>query len=99
MNYSGGEKKIRYFVGNITEVNGGMEYGCTFLAHCSDKDEQSEDAMARKVWLGWRGGDEDDFDADGQLWSDCTIIEEPGFEEITKKEYDVLKKHLSDVSY
>jgi hypothetical protein len=46
--------------------------------------------------MEWRGGDKDDWDEQhGGFWSDSSLIFDHGSFEISKEDFEVLKKYLS----
>lgn len=84
----------KYFIGTVHEVNGSMEYDTKYL-FTIDKG-QNRDEHTRKVAMEWRGGDEEDYDE----YYDCfrsngSFIFDHGSKQITKEEFDVMKKHLA----
>ena len=83
---------MKYYIAEITERNGDFEYDTKYLfATYCEPDEYSNN-----VAMEWRGGDEDDWDEDlNGYWCDGSIICDGGSKEITKDDFDVLKKYLS----
>ena len=90
-----GEKKVKemkYYIGEIHERNGDLEYDTKYLfATDGDPDDHTE-----KVAMEWRGGDENDYDEQEEAyWSDCSLIYDYGSKEIPQEDFEVLKKYLS----
>ena len=50
----------KYYIGCIHEENGDMEYDTKYL-FCIDGDQNPAE-FTYKIALGWRGGDEEDYD-------------------------------------
>ena len=83
---------MKYYIGEILEINGGMEYETKYLFATKGDTGKYTDKVAMK----WRGGSKRDWsDSDDAYWSDCTLIRDQGATEITKQDFDVLKKYLS----
>lgn len=83
---------MKYYIGRIEEINGGMEYSERFVFPCKGNPERHMDKVARD----WRGSTKSDWDEDqGGYWADCTIVREVGCHEIPKADYDVLAKYIA----
>lgn len=87
------EKKERYFLCTITEINGGYEYQSTFLhRHCDGEDL---DAALEEILLDFRGeGTKSD---DGLVWYEDALAAKStvGRKEIQPHEFAVMQNHLS----
>jgi len=83
---------MKYYIGEIHERNGTMEYDTKYLFATN----KNPDKYTNKVAMEWRGGDKDDWDEqhDG-FWSDDALIFDHGSKEIPKEDFEVLKKYLS----
>jgi hypothetical protein len=83
---------MKYYIGEIHERNGDMEYDTKYLfATEGDPDKYTE-----TVAMEWRGSDESDKDEyHDAYWSDGTLIFDHGSKEIPKKDFEVLRKYLS----
>jgi hypothetical protein len=83
---------MKYYIGEINERNGDMEYDTKYLfATASNPREHT-----KRVAMEWRGGDEDDWDEDQEgYWCDGSLIFDSGSTEIPKKDFEVLRKYLS----
>lgn len=83
---------MKYYIGEVHERNGDMEYDTKYLfATAGDPSEHT-----KKVAMEWRGGDEDDWDEDQEgYWSDSSLIFDSGSTEIPKEDFKVLSKYLS----
>jgi hypothetical protein len=83
---------MKYYIGEINERNGDMEYDTKYLF----ATEGNPDDHSKNVAMEWRGGDESDWDEDQEgYWSDCSLIFDSGYIEIPKKDFDILRKYLS----
>ena len=83
---------MKYYIAEITERNGEFEYNTKYLfaTYCEPNEYTNNVAME------WRGGDEDDWDEDHMgYWYDGSLIFDGGSKEISKDDFDVLKKYLS----
>ena len=82
---------MKYYIGAIDEVNGGMEYSDRLLFATKGSPDKYMDKVARE----WRGCTKADWDeSHGGYWSDCTLISAGYYKEIPKEDYDVLSKYL-----
>ena len=82
---------MKYYIGEIRERNGDMEYNTKYLFTTNNDPDKYTDMVA----MEWRGGDKGDYDEDQMgYWSDGTLIFDEGSNEIPKADYEVLKKHL-----
>jgi len=87
---------MRYFIGSITEKDGGMEYSSTFILAFEGCTEEN---AFYNVARDWRGGDESDWDeACSGFWSDTSLINifYPD-REIDEVELEVARKYLTVV--
>ena len=83
---------MKYYLGNIDERNGEMEYSDKYLF----ATKGSPDRYSQKVAMEWRGCTKGDWDKEQQgYWSDCTLVFDGGYREIPEEDYVVLKKYLS----
>lgn len=86
-----GGKTMKYYLGNIDERNGDMEYSDKYLFSTKGSAEK----YAKKVTKNWRNSSSDDWDRNQQgYWSDCSLIFEGGHREIPKEDFDVLQKYI-----
>jgi len=86
-----GGKTMKYYLGNIDERNGDMEYSDKYLFSTKGSAEK----YAKKVTKNWRNSSSSDWDSDHQgYWSDCSLIFEGGYREIPKEDFDVLQKYI-----
>jgi len=85
-------KQIKYYIGEIHERNGDMEYDTKYV-FATDKDP---DKYTDKVAMKWRGSDKSDWDEGHEAyWSGMSLIHDCGSTEISKEDFEVLKKYLS----
>jgi hypothetical protein len=83
---------MKYYIGKINEVNGGMEYDTKYLFATNG----NPDKYSRKVARDWRGCEASDWDKnDGGWWSDCTLVCDDGSREIPEEDFKVLSKYLA----
>ena len=83
---------MKYYIGEILERNGDMEYTTKYLFATKKKPDRYTD----KVAMGWRGSDKRDWDKEWEgYWSDCTLILDEGSTEIPKEDFEVLRKYLA----
>jgi hypothetical protein len=83
---------MKYYIGKIEEINGGMEYSDKVLFSTKGSPEKYMDKLARD----WRGCSKGDYDKEqGGYWSDCTIVRDDGYKEIPKEDYEVLRRYLA----
>jgi len=83
---------MKYYIGKIMERNGDMEYTDSYLF----KTEDDPSKYAEKTAMGWRGGDEDEWDEDHEgWWCDSTLIFNYGHTEISEEEFIALSKHIA----
>ena len=83
---------MKYYIGEILEVNGGMEYESKFLFSTDENPEE----YCKKIAMEWRGSNEDDFDENyDAFWADNTLIYSQGSTEIPKEDFEVLKKYMT----
>jgi len=83
----------KYYVGEIKELNGGMEYD-TVIVFAVSLPYTPEKKM-EQITQGWRGEDDNVYDkAAGGYWSDDSLISGRGFKEIPKEDFDVLVRYL-----
>jgi hypothetical protein len=83
---------MKYYIGEIHERNGDMEYDTKYLFATAGNPREH----TKRVAMEWRGGDEDDWDEDQEgYWCDGSLIFDSGSTEIPKKDFEVLRKYLS----
>ena len=83
---------MKYYIGEVHERNGDMEYDTKYLFATAGNPREH----TKRVAMEWRGGDEDDWDEDQEgYWCDGSLIFDSGSTEITKKDFEVLRKYLS----
>ena len=83
---------MKYYIGEIHERNGDMEYDTKYLF----ATKKNPDKYSDKVAMEWRGGDKGDWDEQHDAyWSDCSLIHDYGSKEIPKEDFDVLSKYLA----
>lgn len=82
----------RYFMCDITEVNGEYEYTSQFLMKCSGQDDPEH--RLDEIFVSYRG--DGDKESDSFVWYDCgTAAKNPNMNEITPYEFKVMQAHLS----
>ncbi len=82
----------RYFVCEITEVNGEYEYTSHFLLKCSGDDDP--DQRLNEIFVSYRG--DGSKEGDSFVWFDSgTAAKNPCMSEITPYEFKVMQTHLS----
>ena len=85
-------KPMKYYIGEIREQNGDMEYDTKYLFITNKNPDKYTD----KVAMEWRGGDKSDWDKYHEgYWSDCTLIFDEGSTEIPLEDFEVLRKYLA----
>jgi len=83
---------MKYYIGKVMERTGDMEYTDSYLF----KTEDDPNKYAEKTAMGWRGGDEDEWDEDHEgWWCDSTLIFNYGYTEIPEEEFIALSKHIA----
>ena len=83
---------MKYYIAEITERNGEFGYNTKYLFATDGKPDE----YSNNVAMEWRGSDKDDWDEDLEgYWCDGTLIFDGGSKEISKDDFDVLKKYLS----
>lgn len=83
---------VRYFMCDITEVNGEYEYTSHFLMKCSGQDDPEQ--RLDEIFVSYRG--DGDKESDSFVWYDCgTAAKNPNMSEITPYEFKVMQAHLS----
>lgn len=83
---------MKYYIGEVMEQNGGLEYRDKFLFATKGSAEKH----AWKVAKDWRGSTKGDWDKEMQAyWSDCSLISAGMYREIPKEDFEVLKKYLA----
>lgn len=86
------ESGERFYMCEITEVNGEYEYPCRFLMKCSVEDDPEE--RLNDIFVNYRG--EGDKESDDFVWyCDGTAAKNPCMNEITPYEFKVMQSHLS----
>ena len=83
---------VRYFLGTIKEVNGGMEYGDKYLFKTAGDPGEYAEGVAKT----WRGDEDAELDEDDcGYWSSDTFIKNQGYVEIPEFEFQVMARHLA----
>lgn len=88
-----------YYVAEITEINGGVEYGSKFLIKCPVNEDIHD--VSNKILHNYRGeieeGEEPPMDDGNFIWfgDGLAAINYVDFQEISIEEFLVLKKYLS----
>jgi hypothetical protein len=83
---------VRYFLGMIKEVNGGMEYSDKYLFQTAGDPGEYAEGVAKT----WRGDEDAELDEDGcGYWSSATFIKNEGYVEIPELEFQVMARHLA----
>lgn len=83
---------MKYYIGEIHERNGDMEYDTKYLFATKKNPDKYTDNVA----MEWRGSDKSDWDEqEDAYWSDCSLIRDYGCKEIPKEDFDILSKYLS----
>ena len=83
---------MKYYIGEIMEMNSGMEYETQYLFATKGNPDKYTDKVAMK----WRGGNKGDWDeSDNGYWCDNTLIQDEGYKEISKEDFEVLSKYLA----
>ena len=83
---------VRYFLGMIKEVNGGMEYRDKYLFQTAGDPGEYAEGVAKT----WRGDEDAELDEDGcGYWSSATFIKNEGYVEIPELEFQVMARHLA----
>ena len=82
----------RYFMCEITEINGEYEYPSKFLMKC--EADQDPDSKLDKIFVTYRG--EGDKESDDFVWyDDGTAAKDPEYNEINLLEFNVMKEYLT----
>jgi hypothetical protein len=86
---------MKYYIGEILEVNGDMEYSTQYVfATKKDPDKYTD-----KVALNWRNSDKSDWDEDHMAyWSGMSLIHDEGSKEIPREHYEVLKNYFAVIN-
>ena len=83
---------MNYYLGEILERNGELEYNCKYLFATSKNPDKYTDKIARD----WRCSSKKDWDDYCQgYWANDTLIFADGCKEIPKEDFEVLQKYLS----
>ena len=83
---------MKYYIGEIMEMSSGMEYNSMYLFATKGSPEKYTD----KVTMKWRGCNKRDWDeSHNGYWSDNTLIQDEGYKEISKEDFEVLSKYLA----
>jgi hypothetical protein len=83
---------MKYYIGEVHERNGDMEYDTKYLFATAGNPREH----TKRVAMEWRGGDEDDWDENQEgYWCDGSLIFDSGSTEIPKEDFEVLRKYLS----
>jgi hypothetical protein len=83
---------MKYYIGEIHERNGDMEYDSQYLFATNKNPDKYTDAVA----MQWRQGDRSNWNSqDEGYWSECTLIFDRGSQEIPESDFNVLKKYLA----
>jgi hypothetical protein len=81
---------MKNYIGQIEEINGGMEYKTEFL-FTTNKDSW---AYGNKVAADWRSGNSDYDSNVGGYWNEETIIRLDTVHEVPPEDFEVLRKYL-----
>ena len=81
---------MKYYIGQIEEINGGMEYKTDFL-FATDKDSRK---YGNEVAADWRSGNSDYDSNVGGYWNEETIIRLDTVHEVPSEDFEVLRKYL-----
>lgn len=85
-------KQIKYYIAEIHERNGDMEYDTKYV-FATDKDP---DKYTDKVAMKWRCSDKSDWDEGHEAyWSGMSLIHDCGSKEIPKEHFEVLKNYFA----
>ena len=83
---------MKHYIGKIEERNGDMEYDSRFLFMTRGNPLKYAD----KVAMEWRGSTRADWDEEHYAyWSDNTLIGVSDTREISKEDFEVLKKYIA----
>ena len=81
---------MKYYLGKILERNGEFEYTSEYLF----ATEANPHDYAEKQAMEWRGSTEEDYDEDHDgWWCDSTLVFNGGHKEISKEDFEVMRKH------
>lgn len=83
---------MKYYIGEIMEVNSGMEYDSKYLFATKGNPDKYTDKVAMK-WLAC--SKRDWSESDNGYWSDNTLIQDDGYQEISREDFEVLSKYLA----
>lgn len=82
---------MKYYIGRIEERNGDFEYRDTYLFATEGNPHDYAEKQAKE----WRGSGEDDWSDEHEAWwCDHTLINNGGWVEVSKEEFEVLSKHI-----
>jgi hypothetical protein len=83
---------MKYYIGKIEELNGELDYQTEYLF----ATDGNPDDYTKKTASEWRGSGKDNWDENQQGWW-CmeSLIFDDGYQEIPKKDFDVLKKYIT----
>ena len=83
---------MKYYIAEVLEVNGDMEYSTQYVFATEGDADKHTDEVAMK----WRGSDKSDWDEDHcAYWSGMTLIHDEGSKEIPKEHFEVLKHYFA----
>ncbi len=85
---------MKYYIGQIFETNGGMQYDSKIVFVV--QDHESAEEHIHNIAKTWRGGSKDQkYDEDTRgYWEDGTIISPKYYKQIPRNDYDILVKYL-----
>jgi len=84
---------MKYYIAYTSTRDGDHEYGDQFSLEA--ENEQAAEEKAKKYLLNvYADPDEDSFDKNNQLDLFDQIVEFGGVTEVSKRDYDVLRKYL-----
>jgi|Laugresbdmm110sd_1035091.scaffolds.fasta_scaffold187957_2 hypothetical protein len=91
---------MKYYIAKIEERNGEFEYDTKYLFAIDGDPTEYTKEMASS----WRGGGSRQQEIDGSWdealggwWCYDTLVFDKGHQEISKEDFDVLSKYLSDI--
>lgn len=89
------EPSLKYYVGKIIELNGEREYTERICFSASTDPEAVLDAVA-STWCGKPDNDDEDYRNGGYYFNcGCFFVKASGFQEVSKKEFDILGRFIT----
>jgi len=85
----------KYYFCEITEINGEFEYTSNFLMHCIDGQDPEQALM--RIFTNYRGIDGELESLNFVWFDDGLAAKNPRMDEITKKEYEVMSRYLTNL--